>query len=500
MAHGRKKIKCVTSDPRWHELVRKYRYQWGLAAVQLFNKTPTWQQDLILESVQETGSRTSVSSGHGTGKSDMASIMVMLFIILFANARVILVATKIGQVRNGIFKYMRQNWAECTKRHPWLTEYFILTDTAFYERTQKGSWEVVAKGFRLGNEEALAGEHAEHLFYIIDEASGVSDKAIGVIKGALTQEDNRLLLTSQPTRPSGHFYDSHHTLKRTPAYPEGYNAIVLNSEESPLVSLTFIREKLAEYGGRDSPEYMIKVLGRFPSMSNEFLLGLDECDRAARRPVKLKKGWGWVACCDVGNGRDSSVLSIFKVSGNRNKRRVVPHRIVEYPGTIDAVRFADVIVAECRAEVYPNISIVIDGDGIGHNTATLVERAGLQVQRIRWGKRMHSKQDKSRFINQRAYANIAARDALRSGRLRLDPQSKVVQQASKIPASLNELGQWVIMKKEVMRQKFNIKSPDVWDTYCFAFLANFVPANMDAYYDDDRADAMRRFLNNGEAA
>ncbi|WP_234783166.1 terminase [Enterobacter hormaechei] len=368
MSHGRKKIRCVTSDPRWHELVRKYRYQWGLAAVQLFGKTPTWQQDLILDSVQESGSRTTVSSGHGTGKSDMASIMVMLFMILFPHARVILVATKIGQVRNGIFKYMRQNWAECTKRYPWLAEYFILTDTAFYERTQKGSWEVVAKGFRLGNEEALAGEHAKHLFYIIDEASGVSDKAIGVIKGALTQEDNRLLLTSQPTRPSGHFYDSHHSLKRTPAYPEGYNAIVLNSEESPLVTLNFIKEKLAEYGGRDSPEYMIKVLGRFPSMSNEFLLGLDECERAARRPTRLKKGWGWVACCDVGNGRDSSVLSIFKISGNRNRRRVVPHRVIEYAGTIDAVKFADVIVAECRADVYPNISIVIDGDGIGHNT------------------------------------------------------------------------------------------------------------------------------------
>ncbi|MDA5364264.1 hypothetical protein PIA90_27515, partial [Escherichia coli] len=40
--------------------------------------------------------------------------------------------------------------------------------------------------------------------YIIDEASGVSDRAFGIITGALTGQDNRILLLSQPTRPSGY--------------------------------------------------------------------------------------------------------------------------------------------------------------------------------------------------------------------------------------------------------------------------------------------------------
>ena len=42
---------CVT-DPRWRELVALYRYDWIAAADVLFGKTPTWQQDLIIESVQ----------------------------------------------------------------------------------------------------------------------------------------------------------------------------------------------------------------------------------------------------------------------------------------------------------------------------------------------------------------------------------------------------------------------------------------------------------------
>ncbi|MGK3456637.1 hypothetical protein ACSLOG_27840, partial [Escherichia coli] len=42
---------------------------------------------------------------------------------------------------------------------------------------------------------------------------------------------------------------------------------------------------------------------------------------------------------------------------------------------------------------------------------------------------------------------------------------------------LNEEGKMAMMRKEHMRQKLNIKSPDRWDTYCFTMLVDYVPAN-----------------------
>ncbi|EIZ6430373.1 terminase, partial [Escherichia coli] len=392
---------CVT-DPRWRELVALYRYDWIAAADVLFGKTPTWQQDLIIESVQEQGSKTSVSSGHGTGKSDMTSIMIMLFIIMYPGARAIIVANKIQQVMTGIFKYIKINWATATSRFPWLADYFVLTETAFYEVTGKGVWTVVPKGFRLGSEEALAGEHADHLLYIIDEASGVSDRAFGIITGALTGQDNRILLLSQPTRPSGYFYDTHHKLAKRPGNPDGvYTAITLNSEESPLVTPAFIKMKLAEYGGRDNPMYMIKVRGLFPKSQDGFLLGRDEVERATRRKVKIAKGWGWLACVDVagGTGRDKSVINIMMVSGQRNKRRVINYRMLEYTDVTET-QLAAKIFAECNPERFPNITIAIDGDGLGKATADLMyEYYGITVQRIRWGKKMHSREDKSLYFD-----------------------------------------------------------------------------------------------------
>ena len=357
---------------------------------------------------------------------------------------------------------------------------FVLSDTMFYERSRKGIWEVLCKGYRLGNEEALAGEHAAHLLLILDEASGISDKAIGVMTGALTEEDNRMLMLSQPTRPSGYFYDSHHSLAKTPGNPKGiWTAIVLNSEESPFVTPQFIRQKLLEYGGRDSIEYMVKVLGQFPREINGYLLGRDECDRAARRKVLLEKNWGWVATADVGNGRDKSVLNICKVSGPKDKRRVVNFKLMEMPGTMDPLAFADFIYNECTPDKYPNITIAVDADGFGSDTCAQLVRRGANPVRIRWGKPMFSNKDKERFVNQRAYANIMARDAIKSGRMRIDSDPKTAEQASKIPFLMNEEGKMAMMRKEHMRQKLNIKSPDRWDTYCFTMLVDYVPANED---------------------
>src|SRR5699024_3382346 len=110
---------CVT-DPRWRELVALYRYDWIAAADVLFDR------------------RSPDSTGHGTVKSVMTSIMIMLCRIMYPGALAISVANKSQQVMGGILKYIKINWATATSRFPWLADYFVLTETAFYEVTGKG--------------------------------------------------------------------------------------------------------------------------------------------------------------------------------------------------------------------------------------------------------------------------------------------------------------------------------------------------------------------------
>jgi fermentation-respiration switch protein FrsA (DUF1100 family) len=467
-----RKIKSILDDPRYEAFVERYRYNWDLFSLELVEKEPTYQQVDIIESTQEVGSLTTVSSGHGTGKSDMTATMFLAFITTLPLSRGVLTANNLRQTKIGVFKYMKENWGRILKNAPWLGQYFTLTESVFYANEAKGQWEMLSKSCRQGQEEALAGEHAEHMLIVVDEASGVSDKAFGVLTGALTQEDNRFLLLSQPTRPAGFFYDTHHKL----AYPRGrWNSIVLNSEESPLVTMQFIIDKRVEYGGREATEYLIKVRGQFPDIVDGMLLGRAPLDKAATLDLLMPDGWGWIATIDVGNGRDKSVINICQVWGDRQERIVKSHRMLEMPSTVDPVRFADYINAECDEERYPNISLVVDGDGIGAATIAALDKLGRNAQSIRWGKPCFSKSDRARFKNKRAMASVLTRDAVMDGRMQIDKDVRTAEQGSKIPCALNELGQWVIMKKEVMRQKLNIKSPDRFDTYCFTMLADFTP-------------------------
>lgn len=468
----------IKDDPKYKAFKKKYENDWVRFCLNLTGTKPTWQQMPIIREVSIEACRYSISSGHGTGKSHIIAVMILCFLILCPDSRIILIANKIGQVKTGVYKYLKIHWAEVQKRNPWLAQYFVLTENSFYARGYKGVWEVKAKGFRAGLEESLAGEHAEHLMYIIDEASAISDAAFHVIEGALTQGDNRMVLISQPTRNSGFFYDTHHSLKNKNSKDKtGWNTIKLNSEVSPLVTYEWVLKQLRKFGNnRDNPQYLIKVRGEFPDSLDGMLLGAKALDKALTAKVKLGKGWGWVATADVGNGRDSSVLSIFRVSGYRETLRAIPYKVMEFGGEVDSASFASKIIGELKSSSYPNVQLGVDSDGVGKTTARLCEDAGLAVTRIRWGHPCFSKEDQEDYVNQRAYASAMLRDMVLQGRIKVDSNPKTRQQAQKIPFTINEGGKMQIMSKKTMSEKLNIPSPDRWDTYCFVALTPVVSA------------------------
>ena len=74
-----------------------------------------------------------------------------------------------------------------------------------------------------------AGFHAEHILYVIDEASGVKDEVFEPILGAMSTKGARLLMCGNPTRITGFFYDSHH--KSRPLY----NAMHIDGRDSSRV-------------------------------------------------------------------------------------------------------------------------------------------------------------------------------------------------------------------------------------------------------------------------
>ncbi len=296
----------------------------------------------------------------------------------------------------------------------------------------------------------------------------------------MSEANNKLLMFSQPTRNAGHFYESHHSLKKkdfNDIHEPGYVSFILNSEESPFVSPQALREYVKSYGGIDSPEYQIKVLGQFSDQLEGYLITRLAATRAQKTSVKHGGPWGYVIVADVGGGveRDSSVMGVFKVSGvTQDERCIEPIEVREMPGTMTPKAFGRELAR--MGDHYPNATIAVDSIGIGLTTAQEAEELGANVQRIMWGVPCHAQAHKRRFGNQRAMAYVTLKEALMEERVRFDGSTKVIEQASRIPYKINERGQYMMRTKEEMRSA-GIKSPDWADVYAMAMLADVIPAD-----------------------
>ncbi len=417
---------------------------------------------------------------HNTGKSWSVAWMLDWHLRTYDESNAMITATNIEQIRSVVWKELDTVIADVNRGYPWMVDWFIKETKRYYVKGHKDSWYVIPKTASKAAPENIAGQHRRHYICIVDEASGVEDEIIGVLRGALTHEENRFAMFSQPTRQVGHFAEAFSSLKSL------YKTFNLNSEESPIVSKKFIHDKLVEYGGHHSPEYQIKVLGRLPDNLSGFLIPKSWCTQAQAVLIEHDQPWGWVMTADVAEGvhRDSSVWTLARVSGYGVARKVEVIDMRESLGS-DELVFAREMYSEIVK--YPRITVAVDADGPGRTVILTLEELGVTVERIHWGLPPHAGADRKRYKNQRAYASVKAREAILDDRFRICPGTKIVNQASRIPYKIDEAGRYAIMPKEQMKSQ-GIKSPDLFDTHCFFFLCDYVPADTDGDNQNQYAD------------
>lgn len=426
---------------------------------------PTWQQIEFMKAAQKPGCRVAVSSGHGTGKSRAYAVFCDWALRVYPLSNTLLTASAIEQVRSVVWKELEDLKGGIDSRYPWMAPFFIKETKRYYALDRKDSWFVLPRTAAKSKPESIAGQHRKWYTVLIDEASGVDDAVIEVLRGALTEDENRFIMVSQFTRTSGHFAEAFGSLA------ELYTTMQFNSELSPIVSKRWIAEKLKEYGGHHSPEYQIRVLGRRADNLSGMLIPRSWCETAQNLTIDHQEPWGWVITVDVGEGvyRDSSVYTVARVSGYDEERRVEPVAYEEF-NDMDPKAFGRLV--HQRSLDYPYVTIAVDSDGPGLATALELEDLGANVVRIHWGRPPHSDKAKKRYQDMRAYACVMSRLAIFEERMKLVGGSKILDQASQIPYSFDRRGRYVIMPKTQMATQ-GIKSPDIFDTHCFFFLCNY---------------------------
>lgn len=473
------KVRDITYDDRYLQFCERYYDDCLGYVLDVSRYTPTWQQCEVLESISKPGARVAIASGHGTGKSNLAAYILDWHLRVFPFSNALLTATNIEQVRSVIFKYLDEVIQDSDRAFPWMKGFFVKETKRYFAKLYKDSWYVLPRTTSKSAPENLAGQHNVNYIVYIDEASAVPDANIGVLRGALTHERNRFIMSSQPTRPVGHFAEAMTTLAKK-ELPDGkvdgiYDTFTLNSEESPLVSRSYIREKLQEYGGHSSPEYQVKVCGCLPDNLSGYLIPKSWCEQCQYVTITHKEAWGWVLTVDVAEGvhRDSSVATMAKVSGHGIDRQVEVVWTEEFLD-MNEKQFARYVASVYHDPKYPALTIAVDGDGAGRTVILELEEMGIQCERIHWGLPCHATADQKRFTNLRAYSHLKLRESIFDERFKGPINKKFVAQASKLPYKLDERGRYKMMPKDQMKSE-GIKSPDISDTCCFFYLTDYIP-------------------------
>lgn len=243
----------------------------------VFHADPTTQQLQLLQAIAPSDARVSASSGVGVGKTAALAWAVWWHVCLFPNSKTLATAPTKSQMKDALVPEVAL-WRE--RMHPWFKQQVEVTgERAFVkgaESTQFAAFKTASKH----RPEALQGLHGDHVLAIIDEASGVDDVVFKPLRGATGRCSTRVVMTANPTRTDGYFYQSHHKLR------DLWTTFKFSAIDSPIAPKFLEEELRAEYGVADDM-YRVRILGEFPSASINQLIPRELAEAASARKLNL---------------------------------------------------------------------------------------------------------------------------------------------------------------------------------------------------------------------
>ena len=348
------------SDNPFHAAMSRYARAPIAFVREVLHADPDEWQLQALRAIAHGHTRISIKSGHGVGKSCFAAWTIVWFICTRAPFKCAVTAPSAPQMFDVL-------WPETLKWIARLPEAWRgLFDVTSDHITLKGDKEcfVTARTSRPEQPEAMAGLHSQYILLVADEASGIDERVYEAAGGSMSSPGAITVLIGNPTRDSGFFWRTH-TLER-----ERWKCLTVSSEQSKRVDAGYVAEMRERYGP-DSNAYRVRVLGEFPSGSDDTYIPGELVDAAMARDVVLDTTAPEIWGLDVARfGKDASVL--IKRRGNV---------VTEPPRrwrNIDTMTLAGAVKHEYDAAGASRPSlIVIDVIGVG---AGVVDR--LQEQSV----------------------------------------------------------------------------------------------------------------------
>lgn len=305
---------------------------------------PTKQQYSVLKELPSKRHIT-VKSGHGTGKTALEAWIILWFMATRPHCRIPCTAPTQPQLYDVLWTELKK-WQDSSL----IKSMFEHTRTHLFNKNNPHTWFAVARS--SNKPENMQGFHADHLLFVIDEASGVAQEIMEAVQGALTNENAYSVMFGNPTQLSGTFYDSFHKDRAS------WTQFTFNSEESENVHPDYIDRMTRKYG-KESNIYRVRVLGEFPKSEDDTVISLSDVEKAVVNDVQDNEQLPVYIGCDVARfGNDKTVIVV------RRGNKVLSLQDKYQLSTMDTCGYLMMEINKYLIKS-PQIFVNIDDSGVG---------------------------------------------------------------------------------------------------------------------------------------
>lgn len=333
--------------------IERYQNNYELWMKEIMNAKITDDQRILAEGLVDKHF-VSAKSGTTTGKTTCAATTGLWFLTTHPESKIPCTAPTGHQLEDLLFAEM-EAWIRRIQFDTIRKSIKVIKGKIYIDGYR--DWYIAARTIprdskdKLGD--VLAGFHAPHLLFIIDESSGVPDSVFKGIEGSMIQKNVYCLLVGNPTRNSGYFYDTHNKNK------DQWFTVTLSSLRSPFVDQSWIA-RMKDLHGEDSDFYRTKILGEFPRGGATCLFTYDAINEAIERwhnyDLSTLSGRKVAGLDPAGGKHDYSVLTF-----RQNDYIFEPIRI-KHSDTNDLVVKAQKL---CRGAGVRELYVDYNGLGIG---------------------------------------------------------------------------------------------------------------------------------------
>jgi phage terminase large subunit len=484
-------VSAVLDRP--HQMAREKLLRWQSDAVAFVQECigvepDAWQHEALTAISNPDVERLAMKACKGPGKTACEAWIILWFLVTRVHSKIACTSITADNLSTNL-------WPELAK---WISRSEFLKAVVEWGKTRivvkeaPEQWFAVARAWSQSADpqqqaEALAGIHADHVLFVLDESGGMPQALMTTAEAVLaTGKETKIVQAGNPTSIDGPLYRACVTDRAL------WHVVTITGDpddpnRSPRIKKEWAQTQINQYG-RDNPWVKINVLGEFPPSSINSLLGPSDVDGAMLRILPAASyDWAQVRIgVDVARYGDDRTVIFPRQGLMAFQPRIMRHS----HGSAVSADIATAVMSVCSS--FRTKTILMDATGgWAAGARDLLVVAGyhpLEVQFHAPCRTIDGKEPK--YKNRRAEMHFGLSEWVKGGGV-LPNMPELLGELTTPTYTVREDGKFQIEAKEQVKERLG-RSPDLADALAltFAIPEMLTLETRKARHDDDPADRL----------